>query len=390
MKIALVLSYLMSSGNSFVLSFFAYKKVFLFIILISIIVISAFALKREIGALSTSEDTKKYESKEYLGIKYCYNGVFHNIFNPITDFKLASDKEDNSKEFNFFKMLLKRYKKPENGAIKVKNLKKEDFEEKPTNDAVYWLGHSSLILELNGKRVIVDPIFANASSLPIMFSRWHRSPIKRKDLPKIDYVLITHNHYDHLERKTAQFLKKSHFIVPLGVKKTLISWGVKEENITALGWGENFVDKKIVFNAEPAMHFTQRFLTDANKTLWNSYVVQSKNSNKIKIFIAGDGGFGEHSRIIADKYKKNGKFDLIAVEIDAWNVRWPYVHMFPRENVEMIKIFEPKRFLPVHYGVFPLGMHEYDLSIKFLLELAEKFGVKDKILMLPIGGKALI
>ena len=350
------------------------------------------SLQIEIGVSPRKTDIQKYENREYLGKKYCYDGRFHNIFNPIEGYKIPSEKEDNYTNFSIIKMLTKRYKKPKNSIIKIKHLSKNDFAKKIQKDAFYWLGHSSLILELSGKRIIIDPVFDNASPIKFIMKRWNKSPIKRKDLPKIDYVLITHNHYDHLEKKTIQFLKYSHFIVPLGLKKLLIYWGVYEDNITEIGWGEKFENDNIIFNAEPSLHFSQRFFDDTNKTLWNAYVIQTKNSNNTnqfnkQIFIAGDGGYGENIAHISNKYKQYGKFNLIAVEIDAWNVRWPYLHMFPRENIEVIKQFNPDKFLPVHYGVFPLGMHEYDLSINMLLDVAKRHNVYDKILTPAIGEK---
>lgn len=368
---------------------FSHKKTILLFVFLLFIVICLFLLKREIGILPSSIDVKQYEHKEYLGRKYFYDGRFHNIFNSIDGYKIPSDKEDNSKNFNIITMLTKRYQKPKNSIIQMKQLSKNDFQKDIKSDKFYWLGHSSLIFELSGKRIIIDPVFDNASPVKFIMKRWNKSPIQRTDLPEIDYVLITHNHYDHLERKTIQYLKNSYFIVPLGIKSILIYWGIDEKHITEIGWGEKFETDNIIFNAEPTLHFTQRFLNDTNKTLWNSYVIQTKvkNNSKIdkQIFISGDGGYGENIKHISKKYHKYGKFNLIAVEIDAWNIRWPFLHMFPRENIEVIKQFNPDMFLPVHYGVYPLGMHEYDLSINMIKELAKGHKLIDKLLIPKIG-----
>ena len=229
--------------------------------------------------------------------------------------------------------------------------------------------------------------------IPFLSLKWQNTSIKRKELPKIDFVLITHNHYDHLERKTIQYLNKKNvlFIVPLGLSDTLEWWGIHKDKIIELGWGEKYQNSDIVFNAEPAIHFSGRWIFDQNKTLWNSYVIQSINEKNDKIdkqiFCAGDGGYGEHIEYIANKYHN---FDISLIEIDAWNEKWPYIHMFPKEVIQATKQLNSKYILPVHYGIFPLGMHNYDTSIKMIIDYAKKEKIIEKLLTPTIGEKITI
>ena len=128
-----------------------------------------------------------------------------------------------------------------------------------------------------------------------MVPRYNRSHIQLTDLPPIDFVIITHNHYDHLERQSIQALQSSHFIVPLGVDAALRGWGIKPENITELGWQDSFTDSQSTLIAETAVHYSGRGLGDRNKTLWNSYIIKSP---QYKIFWSGDSGYGTHFQTI--------------------------------------------------------------------------------------------
>ena len=346
-------------------------------------------LFREFGRTPSKVEVKQFEK-----LPYFKDGQFFNMYKSIEEFKIPSKDEDNSTNWTLrelFAVFLNSSKYKPKHKVEIINLNRNSFGKIPDYDlSLYWLGHATTIFEINQKRIIVDPVFGNTAPVPFVIKRMVRSPIRRNQLPHIDFVLITHNHMDHLERKTIRKLRYAHFIVPLGVGVALRGWGVKKENITELGWGDKFVSENIIFNAEPAMHFSQRSLWDFNKTLWNSYVLQSiygKETLNRKIFVAGDGGFGTHIDEIAKKY---GKFDLITIEIDAWNVRWPYVHMFPREVVEVAKKLQTRYILPVHYGTYPLGAHKYDISINMLLDEVRHHNMKDKLLTPKMGEKVVI
>jgi L-ascorbate metabolism protein UlaG (beta-lactamase superfamily) len=243
-------------------------------------------------------------------------------------------------------------------------LDKSSFSAQPSDYAVYWLGHSSAILELGGKRLLYDPVFGNAGPLPFMVQRYGEAPIKREDLPEVDYIVITHNHYDHLEKETVRSIPAGRFIVPLGVAAALRGWGVESGRITELGWGETFEEGGLRITAEEGVHFSGRGLFDRNRTLWASYIIRSGSKN---IFWSGDTGYGEH---FARFRKKYGPFDLAVIEIDGWNEGWRRSHMFPEESVRAVADLGAKLALPVHWGVFDLAMHPWRESIDMFLEKA--------------------
>lgn len=368
------------------------KKYMFLLLLFLFVVFISYYISREIGKTPSNETLKKYEK-----LNYFYNNSFHNIYKSINIYKDIEHIEKYEKINNdgMFKMFIKskietiKYRKYQK-KYKQTNIEKPNFKGEPSSCSIYWLGHSNTIIELYGKRIIIDPVFDNGMPFLFISLKWQKQPINREKLPKIDFVLITHNHYDHLERKTIQVLNKKNvfFIVPLGVGETLKYWGVKEENFIELGWQETYKNNNIIFTAEPAIHFTNRWLFDGNKTLWNSYVIQSidtktNNINK-QIFCAGDGGYGEQINYIANKYKY---FDIMIMEIDAWNTKWPYIHMFPKEVIISAKQLNTKYILPVHYAIFPLGMHKYDTSIKMIKDYAKQENIYEKLLIPKMGEK---
>ena len=305
---------------------------------------------------------------------YYYNdGVFMTIAKPL-DHELYNYK-DNEEKWSVFAIIGKSKNAPHKQLPMVKPV----FDEKPSDFALYWLGHSAAIIELDNKRILIDPVFDNAAPIPFVVCRYGKSVIKRKELPKIDYILITHNHYDHLEKKTVKHLKNNKFIVPLGVGNILADWGVKKENITELAWNDEFKNDSIYIKALTGIHFSGRSLTDGNKTLWNSYIIQGRNK---KIFWSGDTGYGTQFKEFGELY---GPFDLAAIEIDAWNKNWANIHMFPHEVIKATKELNAKYLLPIHWAVFDLAMHPWNESIEMIIKEANKNTVN--VLTPKIGEK---
>ena len=232
----------------------------------------------------------------------------------------------------------------------------------PENFAYYWLGHSAAILELGGQRILIDPVFDNAAPIKLSFvvPRFQPAPIARKELPPIDVVLITHDHYDHLEAETMHHLadKAAHFVTALGVGARLESWGVPADKITELGWGDGTTINGITYTAEPAIHYSSRWRDDRDKTLWASFVLAGAGK---RLYWSGDSGYGKHFAAIGQKY---GSFNLAFMEIDAANPGWPNTHMFPEEAVQATKDVNAAIMLPIHWGVFNLGRNPWDQNIK--------------------------
>ncbi|MDD0823044.1 MBL fold metallo-hydrolase [Mannheimia sp. AT1] len=263
-----------------------------------------------------------------------------------------------------------------NGRLPMVNLHKSDFGQ-PENFAYYWLGHASAILELDGQRFLIDPVFDNANplNLPLIAPRFQEAPIGRKDLPQIDVVLISHDHYDHLEATTIRYLadKAKRFIAPLGVGARLQSWGVSPDKITELGWGDNTMIGTIQLTAEPTQHYSSRWTNDRNKTLWASFVFEGSK----RLYWSGDTGYAPH---FADIGKKYGEFDLAFMEIDAANAGWPKTHMFAHQSVQASLDLNAKKMVPIHWGVFSLGRNPWYESIDNAVKSANEHNLAIDIL----------
>ncbi|RAU82047.1 MBL fold metallo-hydrolase [Pontibacter arcticus] len=250
-------------------------------------------------------------------------------------------------------------------------LTKKDFPEVPSSYAAYWLGHSTAIIELDGYRILIDPVFGNAGPLPVIARRMSVSPLKREELPPIDVVIITHDHYDHLETETIQYLadKNIQFIVPLAVGARLAGWGVARNKITELSWHQTISHGSLKITAAPTVHYSGRSYNDRNKTLWASYVIKGKEKN---LYWSGDTGYGEHFKEIGNRY---GPFDLAFMEIDAWNKGWPNTHLFPDQVIKATRDIGAKLLFPIHYATFDLALHPWDESIKMVTDLASQHNI---------------
>lgn len=267
--------------------------------------------------------------------------------------------------------------------LPVVSLKKSDFPVSPSSFAFYWLGHSSAILEIDGLRILVDPVLDNAAPFPGINPRYSSSPITRQELPEIDIVLLTHDHYDHLEARTMKYLKNRdiQFIVPLGVGARLEGWGISAGKITEMAWEENITISSLRITATSGIHYSGRSGKDKNKTLWAGYVLQGKEKN---IFWCGDSGYGNHFKEIGEKY---GPFDLACVEIDAWNNGWPNTHLFPEEVIQVCHDVKATTLLPVHWGVFDMALHPWDESIRQVYQLALQNEIE---ILTPLMGEKVI
>ncbi len=347
-------------------------KIMLYVIgfiLAAAILLGAYAW-REIGKTPSSEELKAFEKLSYFS-----NGKFHGP----EEMRFYPDKVRNGPA-GFLRMLTKSKFAPDKPLPQIK-LTRDSFAAVPENFSFYWLGHSSVIMELEGKRIIFDPVLGNAAPIPFAVPRYSPSPIDYNNLPPMDYVIITHNHYDHLERKSVQALKDSHFIVPLGVGAALRGWGIKRENITELGWGDVFQKDDLTIIAETSMHYSGRAKLASNETLWNSYVVKGTTKN---VYWGGDTGYGKHFHEIGEKY---GPFDLTALEIDAWNPGWPNIHLFPDEAVKAAKNLKAAQLLPLHWAVFDLALHPWHESIDMLQDAAQN---TDTIVLTPMMGEKFV
>lgn len=312
------------------------------------------------GAAPDAEQLKQFER-----LAYFKNGRF----TAENDVSVHPEKMTGGSTFSFFSV--KKY--APDTPLPQKKLDKNSFPQTPGELAVYWLGHSSFILEIGARRIILDPVLGNAAPLPGLFKRYGQAPITREDFPPADIVLITHNHYDHLERASVRALAKrgAAFVVPLGVGAALKSWGVKAQHIHELGWNDTFTQNGLTITAQRAEHYSSRRGTDKNKTLWNGYTLEAGGR---KIYVSGDTGYNE--RLFKEIGRRHGPFDAALVEIDAWNPGWPGMHLFPAQAVRAVQDVNAKQLIPAHWGVFNLGLHRWDESIRAVQRLADENNVR--------------
>ncbi len=233
---------------------------------------------------------------------------------------------------------------------------------------ITWMGHSSLMINIDGYRILTDPVFEKRISIigPTRFNG--NVPLKIDAIPAIDAVVISHDHYDHLNKKSVQHLhpKTSKFIVPIGVGDLIAKWGVSRHKIVELGWWQEFYfDKHLMFAATPAQHFSGRGLTDRNKTLWASWVIKTPSH---RLYFSGDSGYFEGFRQIGETY---GPFDMTFIECGAYNQAWTQVHMFPEETVQAHMDLKGKVLHPIHWGTFNLAMHPWYEPMERLLAAAK-------------------
>ncbi|MCX2477601.1 MBL fold metallo-hydrolase [Pedobacter sp. MC2016-15] len=235
---------------------------------------------------------------------------------------------------------------------------------------VTWFGHSSYLLQIDKLKILVDPVFSKSTS-PFSFigNRSYDGTdfIHAEDFDHVDIVLITHDHYDHLDMDSIIKLKDrtGYFITSLGVGAHLERWGVAPENITELCWSESTSLLGLTFTAAPARHFSGRKFK-RGQTLWSSFVIQTP---VYKLFLGGDSGYEDHFKKIGEEY---GPFDLAILECGQYNAFWPYIHMFPEQVVLAAKDLKAQLLLPVHWAKFSLALHNWDDSIRRVVKSAEE------------------
>jgi L-ascorbate metabolism protein UlaG (beta-lactamase superfamily) len=249
---------------------------------------------------------------------------------------------------------------------------------------ICWFGHSSLIMNVEGKIILTDPVFSEKASPVSLFGvkRFdYTNQFGVEDMPLIDLLLISHDHYDHLDYKT---MKKLYPVVkqictPLGVAAHLIRWGIPSGKIVELDWGESTTKVQgISLFAAPSRHFSGRSGFDKDSTLWCSYVIKTEKNS---IFFCGDSGYGEHFKQIGEKY---GPFDITLMECGQYNEGWPFIHMNPEESVKAHIDLKGKKMLPIHWGKFKLSLHSWTEPIERAKKEAAKLGVE---LLNPLPGE---
>ena len=238
---------------------------------------------------------------------------------------------------------------------------------------IVWFGHSSYLVHIDGLNILVDPVFSGHAS-PFAFTTRNfpgSNPYAVSDFPDIDLLILTHDHYDHLDYETvSQFAHKTKKVcTSLGVGAHLRYWGWDPEKITELSWGDSFTtESKIRIQAATARHFSGRSL-HRNKTLWSSFILEV---GAYRLYIGGDSGYGPHFKKIGEQY---GPFDIVMLESGQYNKDWPNIHMMPEETVQAAIDLKAKMLLPVHWGKFRLSLHPWNEPIQRIAVAAPALGM---------------
>jgi L-ascorbate metabolism protein UlaG (beta-lactamase superfamily) len=243
-----------------------------------------------------------------------------------------------------------------------------------------WLGHSTVLLELDGVRVLTDPVWGARAS-PYAFAgpkRFQPVPVPLEALPPLDAVIVSHDHYDHLDHPTIVALARLGvpFYTSLGVGAHLEAWGVPPSLIVELDWWEHATlpNADLAITATPAQHFSGRGLRSRNATLWSGFVIAGPRRS---VFFSGDTGLTPE---YAEIRRRLGPFDLVMLEVGAWHPSWGDIHLGPRNALRATELLGGGRLLPVHWGTFNLGMHDWDEPAETLLAHAGEHRVQ---LVLP-------
>ncbi|WPG39892.1 MBL fold metallo-hydrolase [Variovorax sp. EBFNA2] len=251
---------------------------------------------------------------------------------------------------------------------------------------VVRLGHSSHLLKLKGKYWLIDPVFSERVS-PFTWvgpKRFHKPPIQLEQLPPIEAVILSHDHYDHLDVATIEYLatRVQRYFVPLGIRARLIEMGVPAERVTELDWWQGGEHAGVKLTATPAQHFSGRAvtLTDRDRTLWASWVVQSGDQ---RIFYSGDSGYFPGFKQIGERF---GGFDLALMENGAYDAYWPGVHMTPEQSVKAFEDLRGKVLYSVHNSTFDLAFHTWHDPLDRIADLAQAKKIE---LATPVIGEVL-
>ncbi|SNR41248.1 MBL fold metallo-hydrolase [Hymenobacter mucosus] len=232
----------------------------------------------------------------------------------------------------------------------------------PETVRVTWFGHSASLVEIAGKNILLDPMLSvKMGPLSLVTPKRYNSSlaITAEQLPPIDAVLISHDHYDHLDYKTIVKLrtKVAHFYVPLGVGAHLRRWGVEAARIQELDWNDSVQLPGLTIISTPARHFSGRGLTNRNSTSWSSWVLKTPTK---RVFYSGDGGYGPHFQQIGQQY---GPFNLALMECGQYDKQWAQIHMLPEQTVQAALDVQARVLLPVHWGAFTEAHHAWNESV---------------------------
>ena len=332
----------------------------LIFLLVIVIVVYLFLQQPQFGQKLTGEELKRIiVSSNYK------NGQFQNL----------TDTPQLTGDASLFKVMKEFFFNKDKRNIPASTLSSKKtnlFELDPNEDVLVWFGHSSYFMQLDGKKFLIDPVLSGHAS-PIKFTTrsFKGSDVYTiDDIPFIDFLLITHDHYDHLDYTTIVQLRPKirKVITGLGVGAHLKHWGYDPSIIIEKGWNEELQLENFIINTTPARHFSGRSFK-RNGSLWLSFVLTTSTK---KIFVGGDSGYDMHFKMIGEGF---GPFDLVILEDGQYNPYWKFIHMMPEEAVQAAIDLKAKKLLPVHWAKFSLSLHAWDEPITRLMNEAKRKGV---------------
>ena len=335
--------------------------ILLFIVVLVSITTILIMNQAQFGKAPSGERLKRIEHSSNFR-----NGQFQNLnFTP-------TFAEDVSK-FEMIRDGIFKISKRKAPSVSLPSVKTNLFDLDPQKDLLVWFGHSSYFMQIDGKKILVDPVFSgSASPFSFMVKSFKGSDVySPEEIPPIDYLIITHDHWDHLDYKTVVELKPKvgKIITGLGTAAHFEHWGFDPKSIVELDWNESFVlDSGFKITATPGRHFTGRTFK-RNQTIWCSFVFQSPSK---KIFIGGDSGYDTHFEKIGAEH---GPFDLALLECGQYNKSWKYIHMMPEQTVQAAVDLKTKTMMPVHWAKFALSLHAWDEPIQRVTKEAYRLNV---------------
>lgn len=319
-----------------------------------------FSKNPQFGGKIRNEEKDRLEKS-----KHWKKGKFQNLSKTTMDVNLKSIP-------GLIKENIKGRKRRDPGSnIRVLDFLPDRFEADDVPKFI-WYGHSVLLLQINNRNILIDPMFGpDASPIgPIRTKRFSKDSLALIDkLPRIDMVLFTHDHYDHLDFKSIRKLKTkvNRYLVPLGVSRHLEHWGINGDLITEFDWWQSILEEGIKFTFTPSRHFSGRGPLDRAKSLWGGWVIANDQHN---IYWSGDGGYDQHFKEVGEKL---GPFDWGFMECGQYNHRWHQIHMYPEEAVRAAQDAQVKCAIPVHWAGFSLALHHWKEPVdRFVKDATDK------------------
>ena len=344
-------------------------KIIIFILLaLSVLIVVFINISPQFGSNPSSSQRKLY---------YTFPNYIDGKFKNAEETKLFTEEMTVSK---FFKSDSDRV--PKKDIVPI-DIDLESFNNQDSGQIkISWLGHSAFIINFSGTIVLLDPMLGQyAAPVPLPSLKRYSSKValSTSDIDTIGAVVLSHDHYDHLDYPTIKQIKGKVriFIVPHGVGNHLRKWGVKEESIIELNWEQSKTVNGIEFVCLPARHFSGRGTLNRNSTLWSSWAIKSKHG---KIYFSGDSGYGTHLKKIGDQH---GPFDITLIDCGQYNKAWKYSHMFPEQSILAAQDLRGSYLMPIHWGAFTLSTHPWTEPAEILLDRAGRMG--QKIILPEIG-----